>query len=123
MRLNTWMKFAERAVKGEKLLVITHSNIDPVDYLGVKETTDYILDQLKVERVKIEGKTTLPILRSMEGVLNRADMVALEKRSEAHEGGLTVRGYAGNQPTHHISHLMQMSQTALPLLAQRWKSR
>ena len=77
--------------------------------------------QLGVERAKVEGTTTLPILRSMEGVLNRADMVALEKRSEAHQGGLTVRGYAGNQPTHHVSHLMQMSQTALPLLVERWR--
>ncbi len=115
------IRWAARAAKGEKLLVITHSNIDPVDYLGVKETTDYVLKQLQVERVKVSGTTPLPILRAMEGVLNKADMVGLEKRTEAHRGGLHVRGYSGNQPTHHISHLMQMSQTALPFLVERWR--
>lgn len=115
------LRYAERATKGEKLLVITHSNIDPVDYLGVKETTNWILEQLQVERVKVEGTTTLPILRAMEGVLPKAEMVGLEKRTEARKGGLVVRGYAGSQPTHHISHLMQMSQTALPLLVEQWR--
>jgi hypothetical protein len=115
------LRYAERAVKGEKLLVITHSNIDPVDYLGVKETTNWMLEQLQIERAKVEGTTTLPILRAMEGVLPRAEMVGLEKRTEARKGGLVVRGYAGHLPTHHISHLMQMSQTALPLLVEHWR--
>ena len=114
-------RFAARAVAGEKLLVITHSNIDPGGYLGVKETTDLMLAELGVPREKVAGKTQLPILMSMQGVLPKDDMVALERRSEAHQGGLTVRGYGGNQPTHHISHLMQMSQIALPLLVERWR--
>jgi hypothetical protein len=115
------LRYAERAVKGEKLLVITHSNIDPVDYLSVKATTDYLLEQLGIERQKVEGSTQLPILRAMDGVMPKAEMVALEKRSEAREGGLIVRGYAGTQPTHHVSHLMQMSQIALPFLVERWR--
>jgi hypothetical protein len=115
------LRYAERAVKREKLLVITHSNIDPVEYLGVKETTNWILEQLQLEREKVEGTTPLPILRAMEGVLPRAEMVGLEKRTEARKGGLVVRGYAGSQPTHHISHLMQMSQTALPVLVEHWR--
>lgn len=115
------IRYAERAMKGEKLLVITHSNIDPVDYLGVKETTDYLLKQLGVERQKVEGSTQLPILRAMDGVMPKAEMVALEKRSEARQGNLIVRGYAGTQPTHHVSHLMQMSQIALPFLVERWR--
>jgi hypothetical protein len=56
----------------------------------------------------------------MQGVLPKDEMRALERRSEAHAGGLTIRGYGGDQPAHHIAHLMQMSQIALPLLVERW---
>lgn len=115
-------RFAARAAAGEKLLVITHSNIDPGGYLGVKETTDLILAELGLSREKVAGKTQLPILMSMQGVLPKDEMAPLERRTEARRGGLIVRGYGGNQPTHHISHLMQMSQIALPLLVDRWRA-
>lgn len=113
-------RFARRAADGEKLFVVTHSNIDPVNYLGVKATTDVLLKDLGIERETISGNTSLPILTAMVGVLPKDEMKALEKRSEAKKGGLVIRGYAGDQPAHHIAHLMQMSQIALPLLVDRW---
>jgi dienelactone hydrolase len=116
-------RFAKRAANGEKLFVVTHSNIDPISYLGVKATTDVLLKDLGIERETISGNTSLPILTAMQGVLPRDEMKALEKRSEAKKGGLVIRGYAGDQPAHHIAHLMQMSQIALPFLAERWAAK
>ena len=116
-------RFARRAADGDKLFVITHSNIDPVNYLGVKATTDVLLKDLGIERRAISGRTTLPILSAMHGVLPKDDLRALERRSEAHKGGLTIRGYGGDSPAHHIAHLMQMSQIALPLLVERWSAK
>jgi hypothetical protein len=42
-------------------------------------------------------------------------------RSEARLGGLHVRGYGGETPEHHMSHLLQMAATVLPELSERWK--
>ena len=114
------IKFAERAKAGEKLLVITHSNIEPIGYLGVHETTDFLLSQVGVERHDASAQTTLPNLAAAKGVLPKDELRALVLTSEARSGGLIVRGFGGNQAAHHISHLLQMSETALPELAKRW---
>jgi hypothetical protein len=115
-------RFAERAKAGERLLVVTHSNIEPIGYLGVKETADILLKKLGMERKEVSGQTTIPDLPSGKGILPKDEIVALVPKSEARAGGVVVRGYRGNQPNHHISHLLQMSQTALPLLAERWRA-
>ncbi len=112
--------FARRAMAGEKLLVITHSNIEPVGYLGVRETVDFLLGRLDLERSAVSMKTEIPALQAAKGVLPKDDLRPLELRSEVRSGSLVVRGFGGDQAAHHISHLMQMSQLALPELAKRW---
>lgn len=113
--------FARRAMKGEKLLVITHSKIQPIGYLGVQETVDYLLGKLELQRTEVSLKTEIPALRSAKGVLPKDELRPLELVSEVRSNGLIVRGFKGDQPAHHISHLMQMSQLALPELAKRWQ--
>ena len=113
--------FARRAMKGEKLLVITHSNIKPMGYLGVRETVDFLLGRLELSRTEVSLQTEIPALRAAKGVLPQADLRPLELRTEVRSGGLVVRGFGGDQAAHHISHLMQMSQIALPELAKRWQ--
>jgi hypothetical protein len=49
-------------------------------------------------------------------------MVALVPTTAVDSGDFHVRGYRGNEKAHHISHLLQMSEIALPLLAQRWQT-
>ncbi|HTJ84866.1 MAG TPA: hypothetical protein VL400_24270 [Polyangiaceae bacterium] len=112
--------FAERAKTGEKLLVITHSNIQPIGYLGVHETVDFLLTQVNVERHEAHAQTTLPNLVAAKGVLPKDELRALELKTEARQGSLIVRGFGGDQAAHHISHLLQMSEIALPELAKRW---
>jgi hypothetical protein len=62
-----------------------------------------------------------PPLRSIEGVIAKKRLIALNPVTEASAGGLHVRGYAGDQPEHHIAHLVQMSVTALPDLVAWWR--
>jgi len=114
------LRFAERAKKGERLLVITHSNIKPEGYLGVRETVDYMLGKLSLERHEASSSSSIPRLRAAKGVLPEGDLRPLELRTEVRVGGLIIRGFGGDQPAHHISHLMQMSVLALPELAKRW---
>ena len=63
----------------------------------------------------------MPALRTMVGVLPRAQMVPLTPLTEVHQGGLHVRGYDGNGPVTHMLHLVQMSTTALPDLVAYWR--
>jgi hypothetical protein len=113
--------FAERAKKNEKMLVVTHSNIDPVDYLSVKDTVDHVLSRVHVTRHTEEGVTAMPTLSAIEGVLPKDEMKPLEPRSAARKGDLIVQGYGGNEARHHIAHLVQMSIIALPHLVHRWQ--
>ncbi len=114
--------FAERAVRGERLFLVTHSNIQPVDYLGVKETADHLLRRFDMARLEATGTTTLPPFASFEGVLPKAEMIPLTRQTEARRGGFIVRGFRGNEPHTHIAHLMAMSEIGLTELARRWRS-
>jgi hypothetical protein len=115
--------FAKAAIRGERLLTITHSNVEPVGYASVRATTDLILGDLALERSAASGQTSIPDMASVKGVLPRDEMVALVPVSTVDAGSLHVRGYKGNEPTHHISHLLQASEIAFPTLAARWKKR
>lgn len=113
--------YAERAVRGETLFVITHSNIEPVDYLGVKQTSDHLLQHFGISRQQVDGVTTLPPFESFKGVLPKAEMIPLTRQTEARKGNFIVRGFRGNEPHTHIAHLMEMSLIGLPDLASRWR--
>lgn len=115
--------FAERAMKGERLLVITHSNVEPIGYASVKQTTDLLLSSLALERAEASGETVIPALAAAKGVLPKDEMVALVPVSRVDTGSFHVRGYRGNEPAHHMSHLLQMSEIALPPLAARWRAK
>ncbi len=115
--------FAKAAVRGERLLTITHSNVEPIGYASVKASTDLILGDLALERSPASGATIIPDMASVKGVLPRDEMVALVPVSTVDAGAFHVRGYKGNEPTHHISHLLQASEIAFPTLAARWKKR
>jgi hypothetical protein len=114
--------FADRAVRGETMFVVTHSNIQPVDYLGVKETSDHILERLGMSRSELTGTTVLPPFESFRGVLPKADMIPLTRATEARKGSFVVRGFRGNEPHTHMAHLMQMSEIGLADLTSRWRS-
>lgn len=96
------------------------SNIKPDGYLGVRETTDYLLGRMSLQRHDVTASSTIPRLRASKGVLPEDELRPLELRNEVREGGFIVRAFGGDQPAHHISHLMQMSVLALPELAKRW---
>jgi hypothetical protein len=121
-RLAPFERFAREAVLGRRLFSITHSNITPVGhYAGTHETTDALLRVVGVARVPGGEKPALPALRTIEGVIAKKRILTLEPESTAQQGGLRVRGYAGDQPDHHIAHLVHMAVTVLPDLVAWWK--
>ena len=118
--LAPFQRFAERAVRGETLMTITHSEIDPIDYAGTHKTTDALLAAVHVERKDGGVSPAIPPLTTIDGVVPKKKMRLLNPLSEANAGGLHVRGYGGNEPEDHMAHLIQMAATALPDLVEHW---
>jgi hypothetical protein len=120
-RIAPFERFARAAIEGGKLFSITHSEITPIgSYAGTRQTTDALLKLVDVARTP-GGETPPPVaLASIEGVIAKKSIRPLVPRSEAHSGGLHVRGYAGDQAEHHTMHLIEMSVTALPDLLHHW---
>jgi hypothetical protein len=121
-RLAPFERFARAAVDGRRLFSITHTRITPLgNYAGTRETTDALLRIVGVERSPGGEAPALPPLRSIEGVIPKKKMVPLEPETVARSGGLVIRGYAGDQPENHMSHLIYMAATVLPDLVTWWK--
>lgn len=122
-RLAPFERFAKQAVDGSKLLSITHSNITPNgDYGSTRATSNAILKHVGATRTPGGAATTVPTLAAVDGVLPKKSLLPLVPDTEAHLGGLHVRGYAGDQAEQHIMHLVQMSVTALPDLIRYWST-
>jgi hypothetical protein len=114
-------RFAQNAAEGKALLSITHSEIETYGYYSTRTTTNLLLEAVGVARTATDQAQPLPNLPAMYHVVPDADMKPLRPLSEAHHGGLHVRGYAGDGPAAHMLHLVQMSTTALPDLVAYWK--
>ncbi|HEY4121025.1 MAG TPA: hypothetical protein VGM56_24345, partial [Byssovorax sp.] len=123
IKIQPFIEFAKLAVEGKKLFFATHSEIDPVLYAGTGPTLDAILREVGVSRTPNEETPTMPVLTSLIGVLPKDKVRRLTPKTQATKGDLIVRGYKGDGPEDHMSHLMQMSETALPVLRDRWSKR
>src|SRR5262249_17727964 len=119
LRLTPYERFARQAIAGEKLMVITHSEIKPPDYPGPPATTDGLLRLGGIERTKGGEEPAFPALSSSHGV-PKSKIVPLKPISEAHAGSFHVHGYSGETAEDHIAHLVHMATTALPYLVGRW---
>ncbi|HSN98509.1 MAG TPA: hypothetical protein VLS89_09425, partial [Candidatus Nanopelagicales bacterium] len=63
-------------------------------------------------------KVSMP---STAGVWSKEAERWLRQTTEARREGLRIRGYVGETPEDHMAHLVKMSVTVLPELAERWK--
>jgi hypothetical protein len=88
-KLESISRFARAAVKGEKRLLMTHSEIFPGTFASTTETTDHLIAGLGLSR---------------KAVL-RWGPVGMQQLSELRCSGLEVRGYAGNSAPDHIDHV------------------
>jgi hypothetical protein len=122
-RLAPFTRFAQEAVEGRRLFSITHTRITPVgNYAGTHETTDALLAAVGVAREPGGTEPAMPVLHSIDGVIAKKLLRALEPEATAKKGGLIVRAYAGDQPEDHMAHLYFMAATVLPDLVAWWKN-
>jgi hypothetical protein len=120
-KLEPFVRFAKEAAAGRKLFTITHSEIDPIDYASVAQTSDALLRAVGAERSQVSDEPPRVTLPASVGVVAKEAERWLKQTTEARIGAFHVRGYVGQTPAHHMAHLVQMSVTVLPELAERWK--
>lgn len=87
--LEPFFKFAQKAAKGEKQMLITHGSIFPGTYASTTECTEYIIKKLGLKRT--------PVLKS--------GPVGMQQIGETLSGNLSILSYAGNTAPDHIDYL------------------
>lgn len=87
--LESLLRYARRAVRGDVRMLVSHSEIFPGTFASTTETANWLLDALAVPR---------------ESVLAWGPN-GMQQTSEARAGGFTLLGFAGNSAPDHIDHL------------------
>jgi hypothetical protein len=122
-QLAPFIQAAKRAADGQMLFALTHSEIDPIAYVGTRETASYLLDAVKSEHEMKEQEPTAPAHLQLKSAVNAVEP-SLEKKMEpvrdVRVGDLHVRGFRGQTREHHSAHLLQIGATLMPELAARW---
>lgn len=98
-------RFAQQAVRGEKLFAITHTAIKTPKYASTTETANYLIDTHKLARWT--GDEPGP-----------RDSMRLTSR--ASRGTFHVAAYAGGDTDAHCDHLYAIGDTLYSRLADRW---
>lgn len=87
--MEPFLRFARAATRGEKRMLITHSEIFPGTFASTTETTDYLIRQLGLRRS--------PVLAWGPG--------GMQQLSRTEAGRLRILGFAGNAAPDHVDHL------------------
>jgi len=102
--LERFVRYAQAASRGEKLLVITHSAVPTYGYPDMRETTTALLGMSAFERKDV-------------------DLVAstgMHQTSECHLGNFHLMGFSGDGVQAHMDHVQKMGETSWPYLKERW---
>jgi hypothetical protein len=104
--MEKWVRFAEAAMRGEKLFALTHSSIQTLGYPSTTETIGELLRETSVDKTATEAVGP----RGMRAIY------------ESHRGSFHVGGYEGQTAKDHIDHIKGMAETLLPYLRARWSA-
>jgi hypothetical protein len=102
--LAPFVDFARRAETGERLMIITHSSIDPPDFASTTEASHYVLSALGVRPEAVR----------------REDRYGLELVEYFSQGDFHVRGFAGNDKADHCAQVTLL-RDAYAALGRRWQ--
>jgi len=103
--IEKWVRFAQAAMRGEKLFALTHSSIQTTGYPSTTETIGEILRLASVDKAA-PAQAVGP--RGMRAIY------------ESNVGNFHVEGFEGQTAKDHIDHIKAMGDTMLPYLRERW---
>jgi hypothetical protein len=105
--LEPFVSLARRAVAGEAMMVLTHSEIRPPSFASTTELADYFLGELGARR-------------SYAGLI---PVHGVQYKTSFGDGALRIRGYTGKDKGAHCAHLMLLGEIleedVLPFLKDR----
>lgn len=102
-----YTNFAERAARGEKLMVVTHTAIGTPNYASTTETAHFLMATLHIPRQELDEAGPAPEMRHTE---------------HAERGGLSIDGYSGADAEAHKLQLKHIGETMWPRLRAAWDS-
>lgn len=105
-----FVNFAQLAGRSKKLMVVTHSAIEP-PYASAKDAADYMLKQLQISRHE-----PYQVKNSFNSRFNRT----IKPNSVAQIGQFITEGYAGKTGRDHLEQLDNLSNIWLRYLVPRW---
>lgn len=108
VQLRPFVRFAEQAAAGRKLMVVTHSSIIPPGYASTTETANFLVHM-------VGGKPQRARPRP-------SDPMGLELISRYSRGTFHVRGFAGNDKLDHCAHLGLYRDVLKVHVRPRWSS-
>ncbi|RYC53296.1 hypothetical protein [Flagellimonas olearia] len=88
-KMKGFLAFAQKAVNGEKKMLVTHSEIFPGTYASTTETADWLIHELGLQRN--------PILEW--------GPMGMQQVSETQKGNFSVKAFVGNTAPDHVDHL------------------
>jgi hypothetical protein len=117
-RMAPFIAFAKEASTGDKLFVMTHSEVNEFKYATTTETADVLIEQVGTYRSRETDWPDRPLFPLARKVMTMDSW--LMQRSEAHKGNFYIRGYRGYREDDHIAHLAQISSTLFADLERHW---
>ena len=102
--LEKWARFAQSAMRREKLFALTHSSIPTVGYPSTTETVGELLKLTSLEKEPVDAVGP----RGMRPLY------------ESGRGDCHVEGFEGQTARDHIDHIKAMGETLLPYLRDFW---
>jgi hypothetical protein len=102
--LEVFVRFAQQATRGDKLMYITHSSIIPVDYAGAAETA-----------MAVSQAAHAPTWMVNE------ERYGMHQVTAARRGEFYVEGFAGNDKPAHAKHLYSIHKTSFARLREYWE--
>lgn len=100
--LQPFLKFASKASKSEKRMIVLHSEIFPGTFASTTETADWLINQLELKRT--------PVLKW--------GPMRTQQLGETQQGKLQIRAFAGNSAPDHVDLLHGMPEFLAELVEQ-----
>jgi hypothetical protein len=102
--LEVFVRFAQQATRGDKLMYITHSSIIPAEYAGAAETAMAVSQAAHVPTWTVN-----------------AEKYGMQQVTAARRGDFYVEGFAGNDKPAHAQHLYSIGKTSFARLREYWE--